>query len=63
MNLTIWNHKEIAAEVVVEINNYYGDNNKFTWKNAGLVPEKVTGTLFRITKVLAANEKISILWH
>lgn len=31
MNMTISNHKSIEAEIVVEINNYYGDNVRFTW--------------------------------
>ena len=32
LSLTISNHKDIQAEIVVEINNYYGDNNQLTWK-------------------------------
>jgi len=36
LNLTISNHKSIKAEIVVELNNYYGDNVKFTWTTLGL---------------------------
>lgn len=62
LELTIWNHKSISAEVVVEINNYNGDSNKFTWTE-GANAEKVSALLWRLTRVLAANEKISYKWH
>lgn len=31
LNLTISNRKEISAEIVVDINNYRGDNVRFNW--------------------------------
>jgi len=36
LNLTISNHKSIFAEIVVELNNYYGDSVMFTWTTLGL---------------------------
>ena len=36
LNLTIWNHKSIDAEIVIEISNYYGDNDQFSWKTPSL---------------------------
>ena len=62
LNLTIWNHKSIAAEIVVEINNYYGDNNRFTWTTPNLNVQKISASLFRISRVFAANEKMSYIW-
>lgn len=37
LNLTISNHKNIEAEIVVEISNSRGDNSKFTWNTLGLI--------------------------
>ena len=62
LNLTIANHKDIQAEIVIDISNYYGDNNRFTWVTPNLHVEKVSAQLYRITRVFAANEKVSILW-
>jgi hypothetical protein len=61
INMTISNHKSIEAEIVVEINNYRGDNVRFTWTNPQSV-EKISASLIRIKRVLAANEKVSYLW-
>lgn len=36
MNMTITNHKDISAEIVVEYSAYYGDNLKLTWKTPNL---------------------------
>jgi hypothetical protein len=63
LNLTIWNHKDIAAEIVVEMSNYYGDNNQIIWKTTGLNVEKVSATLLKISRKFAANEKFSYLWN
>lgn len=57
LNLTIWNHKDIAAEIVVEMSNYYGDNNQIIWKTTGLNVEKVSATLLRISKKFVADRK------
>jgi hypothetical protein len=62
LNLTVWNHKAIAAEVVVEINNFYGDNNQFVWKTPVFNFERVSASLLRISRKFAANEKFSYLW-
>ena len=59
--MTISNHKSIEAEIVVEINNYRGDNVRFTWTNPQSV-ERVSATLLRIKRVFAANEKVSFIW-
>jgi len=60
--LTVSNHKDIAAEIVVEIANYYGDNNQFTWITLGLNIQKVSSTLLRISRVFKANEQFSYQW-
>lgn len=62
LNLTISNHKTISAEIVVELNNYYGDNNQILFKTVGLDVEKVSAQLYRIKRVFAAGEKFSYLW-
>ena len=62
LNLTIWNHKTIDAEVVVELTNYGRDNNQFDWKTTGLNVEKVNAGLLRISRVFKANEKMSYIW-
>jgi hypothetical protein len=49
------NHKNIDAEIVVEINNYRGDNVKFIWTTNDVVVEKVSSSLLRIKRVLKAN--------
>jgi hypothetical protein len=36
LNLTISNNKDIPAEIVMEINNYRGDNVRFTWLTPSL---------------------------
>lgn len=36
MNMTITNHKDISAEIVVEYSAYYGDNLKLNWKTPSL---------------------------
>jgi hypothetical protein len=63
LNLTIWNHKDISAEIVVELNNYNGDNNRITWKTQGLNVVKVSAQKLRISRAFAANEKTSYLWQ
>jgi hypothetical protein len=47
---------------VVEINNYYGDNNQILFKNVGLNVEKVSAQLYRVKRVFAAGEQVSYLW-
>ncbi len=53
--LTISNSKNIPAEIVVEYSNYYGDNNQIIWVTEGLKVEKVSSSLFRISRVFRAN--------
>ena len=53
--LTITNSKNIPAEIVVEHSNYYGDNNRITWVTEGLKVEKVSSSLFRISRVFKAS--------
>ena len=35
LELSIRNHKDIEAEIVVEIRNYRGDNVRFNWDTQG----------------------------
>ena len=60
--MTVRNHKQFPAEIVVEINNYYGDNNQILFRNVGLNVEMVSAQLYRIKKVFAAGEQYSYLW-
>jgi hypothetical protein len=62
LNLTVTNHKDIPAEIVVELSSY-GDNLKFTWKTQGLDIEKVSATLVRIKRVFKADEKFTYEWN
>ena len=55
LNMTIWNHKEFEAEVVVELTNYGGDNTQFDWKTQGIQVEKVNAGLLRISRVFKAD--------
>lgn len=61
MNLTVFNHKDIRAEIVVEL-NVPGDNLKINWKTLGLNVQKVSASLLRISRVFNANEQFSYLW-
>ena len=36
LELSIRNHKDIEAEIVVEITNYRGDNVRFNWNTQGV---------------------------
>lgn len=63
LNLTVTNHKDIKAEIVIELSSYGGDNLKFDWQTTGLNIEKVNVNLQRITRVFAPNEKFSFLWN
>lgn len=62
ISLTIFNHKSIKAEIVVEIRNYRGDNVRFNWNTQGLNVEKVSASLLRIKREFNANEKFIINW-
>ena len=61
MNLTVWNHKEIEAEVVVELTTYYGNNLKISWNDETEL-EKVNDNLYRFKKVLKAGEQWIPKW-
>ena len=61
LDLSVFNHKDIAAEIVVEVNNYRGDNLKFSWAT-GFTVEQVSSSLMRIKRMFAANEKFSFVW-
>ena len=60
--MTITNHKDISAEIVVEINNYQGDNTKFIWISKDIDVERVSASLLRIRRVFGPNESVSYLW-
>ena len=62
LNLTVYNRKDIAAEIVVEISNYYGDNNEFNWSTSGLKVQRVSSTLLRVARSFKANEQCNYLW-
>jgi hypothetical protein len=53
--LTVSNHKDIAAEIVVEINNYRGDNVKLIYGNQGVNIEKISASLWKIKRVFQPN--------
>jgi hypothetical protein len=60
--LSVTNHKNIDAVIVIELNNYRGDNVKFIWQTQGLNIEKESTSLHRIKKVFKANEKAKFVW-
>ena len=62
LHLTVWNHKDIEAEIVVDISNYRGDNVKFRWNVGDNHVEKVSSSRYRITKFFKPNEKVTFLW-
>ena len=62
LNLTIYNHKDISAEIVVELSTYYGDNLKINWKTQGLNVEKVSSSLLRVKRQFNPDEKFAIEW-
>lgn len=54
VTMTVNNHKEIKADVVVIFSNGYGDNLRIKM-TSGSNPEKVSTTEYRWRKNLAAN--------
>lgn len=62
VNLTVYNHKTVSAEIVVEITVSGGDNVKINWKSQNINIEKVSATLLRVTRIYKADEKYSLLW-
>jgi len=53
MNMTIKNHKDIEAEVVIIFNHYRGDNLKIEWSNSNEAElEKETSSRYKWKKVL-----------
>lgn len=60
--MTVKNHKEIEADVVVIFSNGYGDNLKLTMANGAANPTKISASEYRWTKTLAANEEWSFGW-
>ena len=64
MNLTVWNHKNIEAEIVVEFSNYYGSNLALTWRSpSDFAIENTSSSLIKLKKVFKANEKYAFLWN
>lgn len=61
-NITIKNHKEFAAEIVVEISNFRGDNLDLFWKSPDVEIVRVNAFLFRISKIFAAGEEKTYVW-
>lgn len=62
MVMSVTNHKEIKAEVVVIFGNGYGDNLKITMADGAAKPEKISASEYRWKKVLAANEVWQFGW-
>ena len=56
MNMTVKNHKDTEAEVVIIYSNSYADNLKFQWLEENVELEKKTSTEFRWKKVLQPDE-------
>ena len=56
MNMTVKNHKDTEAEVVIIYSNSYADNLKFQWLEENVELEKRTSTEFRWKKVLQPDE-------
>lgn len=54
VTMTVNNHKEIKADVVVIFSNGYGDNLRIKM-TSGSNPEKVSASEYRWRKTLAAN--------
>lgn len=59
LNLSVFNHKNIAAEIVIELSNYYGDNNQINWITPGLNIQRVSSTILRVSRIFKANEQFS----
>lgn len=63
MNLTIKNHKMIAAEVEVTLNQYYGDNFKVKWTTEGLELKKESANVYKWKKLIQPDEKFIATWN
>ena len=61
LTLTISNKKDIAAEVVVKFNNYYGDNLKILMAGETKL-NKISSNEYRWSKILQANEVWNVSW-
>ena len=62
MNLTITNHKSIAAEVEVTFNQYYGDNLRLKWSTDKLELTKESANVYKWKKVIKPDEKFVATW-
>lgn len=63
LNLTVTNHKDVQAEIVVELNINARGGPSITWKNDGFSIEKVSASLIRLKRIFKANQKFSYLWN
>ena len=62
LRMTVKNHKDTAAEVVVKYYNGYGDNLRFAWDNEeDLV--KISATEYEFKKVLQPDEIWETTWE
>jgi len=53
MNMTVKNHKDVEAEVVIIFNHYRGDNLRIEWSNSNEVEiEKETSSRYKWKKIL-----------
>lgn len=59
--MTVTNHKETDARVIIIFNNGYGDNLDMTWDNAETL-DKRSATEYRWEKVLKPDEKWTVKW-
>lgn len=60
--MTVTNHKDVKADVVVIFSNGYADNLKITMVGGAAAPEKVSATEYRWKKTLNPDEIWQFGW-
>lgn len=62
LNMTVTNHKDVKAEVVVILTNGYADNLKISMIGEAAAPEKVSASEYRWKKTLIPDEVWQFGW-
>lgn len=62
LNMTVVNHKESPAKVVVIYRNGYGDNLEFNW-SGDVDVDQYSSTEYRWSKVLNPDEEWTVEWQ
>jgi hypothetical protein len=63
LNITVRNHKETDAEIIVVYSNNYGDNLEIEWDQSNdVVLERERSRLFKWRKVVKGNENWIVQW-